>query len=141
MLRKLLIIGAIASLFTIVTVVPASAIAIDKGGPNGGWVTVNDPAAGPQGGPNNAHGPSCGTLGPDANLGCLNHDGTEQSNLNSKNNPGLNIGENFGAWNSVFQAMENSNGNTAICGIWAYEAEAAVVGEDGLGFSCELPNP
>ncbi len=124
MFRKLLILGAIAALFTIATAVPASAIAVDKGGPNGGAVSVIVPQFGPHGGPNDAHGPACGTIDAGTPDGCFNHTSPEAAIAATAVVPGLNLGINLGAWNAVFQSSDNS----AICGIWA------TVGEAELGF-------
>jgi hypothetical protein len=127
MMRRLLVLAAIAALFTIVTAVPASAIAVDKGGPNGGPVSVNVPQFGQGGveaGPNDAHGPACGIAEFGTPEGCANHTSPDAAQANASESPGLNAGFNVGAWNAVFQAMENSDGNTAICGIWATVGEA-----------------
>jgi hypothetical protein len=132
MFRKLLILGAIAALFTIATVVPASAIAVNRG-PDGDAVSVIVPQFGPQGedaGANNAHGPACGDLAFGTPDGCASHTSPAPALENAANSPSLNGPANLGAWNSVFQAMANSDGNTAICGIWATEGEA----EEGFEF-------
>jgi hypothetical protein len=114
MLRKLLILGAIAALFTIVTAVPASAIAVDTGQ---GPLDALDPA-----GPHDAHGPSCGTLGETEDVGCVHHDGSLAANTNTSDVPGLG-GRNFGAWNAVFGPGGVSNLNSAICGITTIHAD------------------
>jgi hypothetical protein len=112
MFRKLLILGAIAALFTIVTAVPASAIAVHKG--NGETVTVldNDTADGPH----DAHGPVCGSIG-----GCANHLGSTAAAENTIDQPGLKENpmpfNNVGAWNSVFQ--NQSPDGKAICDVKA----------------------
>jgi hypothetical protein len=145
MMKRLLILAAIAALFTIVTVVPASAIAVDKGGPNGDAVSVIVPQSGPQGGPNDAHGPACGIAESGTPTGCANHTSPDSAQANAGNpenatHPGLNTGFNVGAWNAVFQAMENSDGNTAICGIWAL-VEEAETGFEGLACEPYVPAP
>jgi len=135
MMRRLLILAAIAALFTIVTAVPASAIAVKKGG--GAGVSVIVPQYGQGGlpaGPNDAHGPACGIAELGTDLGCANHTSPDSAVANAGDgylegdavnpHPGLNAGFNAGAWNAVFQAMANSNGNTAICGIWGTVGEA-----------------
>jgi hypothetical protein len=126
MYRKLLILGAIAALFTIATAVPASAIGVDTGQ---GAKTVIAPQGGPHDdGPNNAHGPACGN--PDfTGDGCANHTSPEAAVDATQEVPGLNTpgGTNLGAWNAVFQA--NSD-HSAICGIWATTGEA----EEGFEF-------
>jgi hypothetical protein len=107
MFRKLLILGAIVALFTIATVVPASAIAVNTGD---GAKTVLSPA-----GPHDAHGPACGNIG-----GCENHDGSaaaadatfEVPGLTDKDADGIPF-DNLGAWNAVWESNENS----AICGV------------------------
>ncbi len=121
MFRKLVILGAIAALFTIVTVVPASAIAIEKGGPNGD-TSVIVPQFGhtPRPGANDAHGPACGTADAGTPDGCANHTSPDAAIAATAVVPGLNAGINLGAWNAVFQSSEDS----AICGIWATVAEA-----------------
>ena len=103
MFRKLLILGAIVALFTIATVVPASALAVDTG--QGAKTVV--PQFTEDGDFSNAHGPLCG-----AGLGCPNND----SHAGAINPGGLTnpFGDtNVGAWNGVFQSNEKS----AICGI------------------------
>jgi hypothetical protein len=123
MFRKLLILGAIAALFTIATAIPASAIAVNKGGPNGDAVSVIVPQFGPHGpdaGPNNAHGPACGAEAFGTPDGCANHTSPAPALANAADSPSLNGPANLGAWNAVFQSNEDS----AICGIWATVGEA-----------------
>jgi hypothetical protein len=130
MFRKLLILGAIAALFTIATAVPASAIAVNKGGPNGEAVSVIVPQFGPHGGPNDAHGPACGTIDAGTPGGCFNHSSPDAAIAATAAVPGLNAGINLGAWNAVFQSSDNS----AICGIWAKTTEAEAGFEE---FACD----
>jgi hypothetical protein len=128
MFRKLLTLGAIVALLTVLTVAPAFAIAVDTGqGPQ----TPIAPQGGPHDdGPNNAHGPACGNedfTGPD---GCANHTSPDAAVDATENVPGLNTpdGTNLGAWNAFFQTR---NTNSAICGIWATVGEA----EPGFEFA------
>jgi hypothetical protein len=109
MFRKLLILGAIAALFTIATVVPASALAVknDQHGPKTAVPQFTDDGAF-----SNAHGPMCGVLpcpNNNSHAGAINPGGLS--------NPFGDV--NVGAWNGVFQSNENS----AICGISAYANE------------------
>jgi hypothetical protein len=111
MFRKLLILGAIAALFTIVTAVPVSAIAVDTG--NGVKTPLSPETAD---GPHDAHGPVCFSIG-----GCANHDGSTAAADNTNDQPGLKDNplpfDNVGAWNSVFQ--NNSPDGHGICGVVA----------------------
>ena len=136
MFRKLLILGAIAALFTIATAIPASAIAVNRG-PNGVAADVIVPQygqGGPEAGPNDAHGPACGIDAIGTALGCANHTSPAPALANALDPPSLNAGINLGAWNSVFQSSENS----AICGIWATVGEA----ETGFEFlACDYVPP
>jgi hypothetical protein len=114
MFRKLLILGAIAALFTIVTVVPASAIAVKTGPGHPTGTQTAQTVLNPEnldGTSNDAHGPICGALGDCA------HNGSgvgllSPSGLASNPMPG-DGGFNLGAWNAVFQSDDAS----AICGI------------------------
>jgi hypothetical protein len=117
MFRKLLILGAITALFTIATVVPASALAVDT--PNGAKTVV--PQFTEDGDFSNAHGPLCGPLQ------CPNNDSAAGSILpGGLENP---FGDqNVGAWNGVFQSNEKS----AICGISATAGEVPDLDDDGL---------
>jgi hypothetical protein len=117
MFRKLLILGAIAALFTIATAVPASAIAVNKGGDNGVPVTVLDP-----GDPaHDAHGPACGGI----DGGCENHEGSTAALESTTGQPGLLWNPtpftNVGAWNAVFQ--NQSPDGKGICGVTAAGCE------------------
>jgi hypothetical protein len=112
MFRKLLILGAIAALFTVLTVAPALAIAVNTG-PDGETTRVPLNPVNDDGTSNDAHGPICGALGDCA------HNGSEVGLLSP---PGLATnpvpppgGFNLGAWNAVFQ----SNDESAICGVTA----------------------
>jgi hypothetical protein len=136
MFRKLLILGAIAALFTIATVVPASAIAVNRG-PDGEAVEVIVPQEGntPRAGANDAHGPMCGVEAFETAPGCANHTSPASAQENALDSPGLNAGVNLGAWNSVFQSSENS----AICGIWAEGTADARPGEEALYCDYEPP--
>jgi hypothetical protein len=103
MFRKLLILGAIAALFTIATVVPASALAVDTG--QGAKTVV--PQFTEDDNFSNAHGPLCG-----ADLGCPNNNSHAGAiNPGGLSNPFGDV--NVGAWNGVFQSNEKS----AVCGI------------------------
>ena len=130
---QLLILGAIAALFTIVTIVPASAIGIQKG--NGETMTVLDPANLVEideilvpTGVSYAHGPSCDAFG-----GCENHESATAFD-HAFVNLHLTADMNFGGWNGVFQ--NNSPEGKGICGIWATNDEAAAAGEAGAP-TCE----
>jgi hypothetical protein len=105
MFRKLLILGAIAALFTIATVVPASAVAVEND-QHGAKTVV--PQFNEDGSFSNAHGPLCG------DIPCPNSPNPAGSILpGGLENP---FGDqNVGAWNGVFQ----SDGNSAVCGITA----------------------
>jgi hypothetical protein len=115
MFRKLLILGAIATLFTIVTVVPASAIAVETG-PDGTPQTVLD--NGPQEESSPAHGPICAFDG-GPKLTCTS--GATNSQGAPAGHPLLHpvssLGINAGAWNAVFGPGGVRNLNSAICGI------------------------
>ena len=105
MFRKLLILGAIAALFTIVTAVPASAITIDTG--QGDKQVISPFNA--DGTANDAHGPFCGEV-----EGTIEECPHNKSPVGALKPGGLSDnpmgGVNLGAWNGVFQ----SNGNSAI---------------------------
>ncbi len=106
MFRKLLILGAIAALFTIATAVPASALAVENEQHGAKTVvpqfTDDDEFS-------NAHGPLCGAL-----PNCPNNNSHAGAiNPGGLSNPFGDV--NVGAWNGVFQSNENS----AICGISA----------------------
>jgi hypothetical protein len=107
MFRKLLILGAIAALLTIATVVPASAIAVNTGH---GSETVLDP--GTPAAANDAHGPSCANIP----SGCVHNEGSAAAAGATSDVPGLG-GPNMGAWNAVFGPGGISNENSAICGV------------------------
>jgi hypothetical protein len=118
MFRKILILATIAALFTIVTAVPASAVAVNTG--QGAKTVV--PQFNDAGEFSNAHGPLCGAL-PDcpnnnSHAGAINPGGLE--------NPFGNA--NVGAWNGVFQSNEKS----AVCGITATTEEVPDLEDDGL---------
>lgn len=118
MFRKLLILGSIAALFTVVTVVPASAVAVNTG--QGAKTVV--PQFTDAGDFSDAHGPLCG-----APLGCPNN----KSPVGAINPGGLEnpFGDaNVGAWNGVFQ----SNDHSAVCGITATIVEVPDLDDDGL---------
>jgi hypothetical protein len=103
MFRKLLILGAIAALFTIVTAVPASAITIDTGQ---GDKQVLSPFNA-DGTASDAHGPFCGTVEGDPVKECPNN----KSPVGALYPGGLSNpmgGVNLGAWNGVFQSNSNS---------------------------------
>jgi hypothetical protein len=117
MTRKLLILGAIAALFTVLTVAPALAIAVSTG-PDG--ETIQEPLLPVEDGiPNDAHGPACGNDGVD----CPHNEGSDDAAGATSDVPGLAYketpigdgGVNLGAWNAVFE----SNVNSAICGVTA----------------------
>jgi hypothetical protein len=112
MFRKLLILGAIAALFTIATAVPASAVAVNTG--QGAKTVV--PQFNEDDAFSNAHGPLCG-----ADLGCPNNNSHAGAIFpGGLENPFAGgAGPNVGAWNGVFQSNENS----AICGISVTAAE------------------
>lgn len=99
----------------------AGAIAVEKG--NGETTTVNDPAITQGQGPNAdglnpAHGPVCGVLPEE--LPCARHaDHPENPGAFANGVTDNPFGVNVGAWNAVFQ----SNDNSAICGIWATAEE------------------
>ena len=118
MFRKLLILGAIAALFTIATVVPASAVAVDTG--QGAKTVV--PQFNEDGAFSNAHGPLCGD-----GLGCPNNNSHAGAIFpGGLENP---FGDaNVGAWNGVFQSNEES----AVCGITATTAEVPDFGGNDL---------
>jgi hypothetical protein len=125
MFRRLLILGAIAALFTIATVVPASAVAVNTG-PGHGDDTQTAKTVVPQftdaGEFSDAHGPLCGDL-PD----CPNND----SHAGGINPGGLENpfgDQNVGAWNGVFQSNEAS----AVCGITAEIDEVPDLGGNAL---------
>jgi hypothetical protein len=114
MIRKLLILGAIAALFTVVSVVPASAIAVNTGN---GALTALDPDTAD--GANDAHGPACFSIET-----CVHNGSSAAAAENTVDVPGLTakktplnpeeeLGTNLGAWNAFFESDENS----AICGI------------------------
>ena len=136
---KLKIITTIAVLSMVMGlgITQAGAIAVKKG--NGDAVTVNAPDVTKGNGPNAeganpAHGPSCGLfLDADGESECARHSGPEGGVHPAGLNDPLGAG-NLGAWNSVFQSNENS----AICGIWATDAEATAAGEPGAP-TCESP--
>jgi hypothetical protein len=130
MFRRFLTLGAIAALFTVLTVAPALAIAQNTGQ---GAKTSIAPQGGPHDdGPNNAHGPACGNSDFTGD-GCANHTSPDAAVDATSSVPGLNTpgGTNLGAWNAVFQTMGT---NSAICGIWATVEEA----EDGFEFGLRL---
>ena len=112
MFRKLLILGAIAALLTIATVVPASAIAVNTGH---GASTVLD--NGPPEASNPAHGPICGFDG--APITCTNGATNSQGAPadGPLRHPVSTLTFNAGAWNAVFGPGGISNENSAICGI------------------------
>jgi hypothetical protein len=128
MFRKLLILGAIAALFTIATVVPASALAVKTG--NGAKTVV--PQFNEDGLFSNAHGPMCGPLD------CPNNDSAGKVDPGPLTNP---FGANVGAWNGVFQ----SNDKSAVCGITATIAEVpaeligTALGDILVANTCESP--
>ena len=113
MFRKLLILGAIAAPFTIATVVPASAIAVNTGN---GAKTVLDDGLNPSKSP--AHGPLCGAgIGP---VDCSDSPGvsTDRWPLGLiPHSTNTQIDFNAGAWNAVFGPGGSSNVNSAICGV------------------------
>ena len=129
MFRKLLILGAIAALFTIATVVPASAIAVNTGH---GWETVLDP--GTPAAANDAHGPFCFNIP----AGCVHNEGSAAAAEHTSYVPGLG-GPNMGAWNAVFGPGGISNENSAICGIWATGAAEAL--DDDKPLFCDYVAP
>jgi len=112
MYRKLLILGAIAALFTIVTAVPASAIAVETG-PDKTPQTVldNEPIDGEVS--HNAHGPICGALNDGAEKPCPNNKSAAGAITPAGLADNPMGGANLGAWNAVFQ----SNDDSAICGV------------------------
>jgi hypothetical protein len=112
MTRKLLILAAIAALFTIMTAVPALSIAVNTGD---GAKTVLDnglPEAS-----NPAHGPICGFDG--APITCANGATNSQGAPadGPLPHPVSTLTFNAGAWNAVFGPGGISNLNSAICGI------------------------
>jgi hypothetical protein len=115
MFRKLLILGAIVALFTIATVVPASAIAVNTGN---GAKTVLDDGLNPVKNP--AHGPLCG-----AGIGDVDCSESPGVSTDYPGRPGdgpmvhptNSLGINAGAWNAVLGPGGTSNLNSAICGV------------------------
>jgi len=110
-----LILAAIAALFTIVTAVPASAIAVNKG-------NTGDPAQtvlpnGPAEFSSPAHGPICGSEG--APITCTNGATNSQGAPadGPLDHPQSSLGFNAGAWNAVFGPGGIGNEHSAICGI------------------------
>jgi hypothetical protein len=136
MFRKLLILGAIAALFTIATAVPASALAVDTG--NGAKTVV--PQFNEGGLFSNAHGPMCGPLD------CPNNDSAGNVDPGPLTNPFV---ANVGAWNGVFQSNiernDQSNDKSAVCGITATIAEVpkeligTPLGDILVANTCESP--
>jgi hypothetical protein len=129
MFRKLLILGAIVALFTIATVVPASAIAVDTGNEA---KTVLDDGLNPVKSP--AHGPLCG-----AGIDPVDCSGSPGVSTENPGRPGAgpmahptnSLGINAGAWNAVFGPGGTSNENSAICGV--------TVSDEVFDNTCEQP--
>ena len=122
MFRKLLILGSIAALFTIMTAAPAFGLAVETGPDDDKTVRVpmdNEVEDG-EGGfiSHNAHGPICGALN-EGDKPCRNNN----SKAGPVYPPGFADqgrpagGANLGAWNSVFGPGGISNPNSAICGV------------------------
>jgi hypothetical protein len=115
MLRKLVILGSITALFTILAAAPAFGITLN--GPDGVArvvLDIGDPGAGES---NPAHGPLCGVDGGPAD--CPN--GVDYDNPGAPGDfiehPTNHLGVNTGAWNAVFGPGGATNLNTPICGI------------------------
>ncbi len=121
MFRKLLILGSIAALFTIMTAAPAFGLSVNTGQGAKQVLDVNDASVGES---NPAHGPACG-----ADLVGAIECGDEGVSTDNPGKPGEgpipspvnggdeNINFNVGAWNAVFGPGGMSNDNSAICGI------------------------
>ena len=117
MLRKLVILGSIAALFTILAAAPAFGITLND--PDGlGATTVLEIGTAPFSNP--AHGPHCGAGDP--NTVCV---GGVSNPVPGHEAPGIaatsTLGVNVGAWNAVFGPGGMSNDNTPICGIRTVE--------------------
>jgi hypothetical protein len=120
MIRRLLILAAIAALFTIVTVVPASAISMNN--PDGTVRVVLDIGVSSTGDSNPAHGPLCGVNGgpADCDRG-VQYDNPGRPGGDAPDafipHPQNLLGINTGAWNAVFGPGGAANTNTPICGV------------------------
>jgi hypothetical protein len=120
MLRKLVILGSIAALFTILAAAPAFGIAMNS--PDGTSRVVLDIGDAGAGESNPAHGPLCGWNGGPAN--CPN--GVQFDNPGEPGatepedalaHPINSLGLNTGAWNAVFGPGGAVNTDTPICGV------------------------
>jgi hypothetical protein len=141
MFRKLLILGTIAALFTIMTAAPAFGLSVNTGPPGDQTakqvISVGDFENGKS---NPAHGPACGAqdlvdLGA---IDCQNSPGVSTDNpgrpsapIPSPVNEGVTV--NVGAWNAVFGPGGMSNDDSAICGI------GTTAGDFDPLNTCDLP--
>ena len=136
MFRKLLILGSIAALFTIMTAAPAFGLSVKTGQ---GVKTVLD--VGPLGESNPAHGPACGIGAPLIGAIECGDEGVSTDNPgapgdfipHSVNESEVGINFNVGAWNAVFGPGGFRNTNSAICGI------GDDVGDFDPENTCQLP--
>ena len=120
MFRKLLVLGSIAALFTIMTAAPAFGLSVNTGQGAKQVLDVNDASVGES---NPAHGPACGAglagvIECDKGVAYDNPGKPGQGPIASPVNGGdAGITFNVGAWNAVFGPGGMSNDNSAICGI------------------------
>jgi len=131
MLRKLLILGSIAALFTIMTAAPAFGIAMNN--PDGTVRVVLDIGDAGAGQSNPAHGPLCGVNGGPADCDTgVQFDNPGKPGDGPIPHPTNLLGVNTGAWNAVFGPGGAANANTPICGV-----ALDPIPEDEAIFSCD----